>query len=120
MRSARGASWGRYCDALDMGRIVMRQFTGPPERPCNLQEAKTHEVGAERDAAVDDPTRELEIGRDLIGGHQLNDELRAHRADDGGEQRSAQEAEEDDASADRSMQLIDQDVDADMDAGTHA
>ena len=52
------------------------------ERPCDLQEAEAHQVRAERDAQVDDPLRQLEVGRHRVGVRDVPDEGRAQRADD--------------------------------------
>src|SRR3954462_4050145 len=65
-------------NALDMRDIVMRQFSGAGEMPGNLQKAKTHEVRAQRDAQVDNPLRNLEIGRRRTG---LRDVVRERRAE---------------------------------------
>ena len=77
-------------DAIDMRGVMMRQFAGPEKSPGDLQEPEAHQIGAERDAGVDDPARQLQIGRDLVGAHQFEDEFAAHRADDEGEQRAAE------------------------------
>ena len=57
-------------DALDMGVVVMRQLAGAQVVPGDLQEAEAHQIGAERNAEIDEPARHLEIGRDLVGVHQ--------------------------------------------------
>src|SRR3984957_11247563 len=98
----------------------MRQLTGPEVMPADLKEAEAHQIEAERDAAVDDPARNLEIRRDLIGTHQFEYELRAHGADNRGEQRATEQAEQNDALAPVVVEPLDQHVDADMDAGAHA
>ena len=80
-------------DALDMGVVVVRQFAGEEVIPGDLQEAEAHQIGAERNAEIDEPARDLEVGRDLVGMIEPIDELRAHGADDGGEERAAEQAE---------------------------
>ena len=87
---------GGLVDTFDVARVVMRQLAGAPEPPGDLQEAEAHQIGAERHAQEDDPARHLQVGRDLVGGIKLDDELGAHGADDEGEERAAEQAEHDD------------------------
>ena len=81
-------------DTLDVGDVVVRQLTRAPERPGDLQEAEAHEVRAERDAQVDDPLRQLEVGRHRIGVRDVPDERGAQRADDDREGGARQQAEQ--------------------------
>jgi hypothetical protein len=97
----------------------MRQFPGLEERPGDLEEAEAHQIGAERDAQVDEPARQFEVGRDLVGANQGVDEFRPHGADDEGEQRPTEQAEQNHLLATHRRKLVDQHVDADMDAGAH-
>ena len=87
--------------------------------PHHLQEAEAHQIGAERNAQIDDPTRPFELGRHLIR-IELVDVDRAERADDAGEKRAANQREHDHRPARRRGQSFDQDIDADMDAGAYA
>src|ERR1700692_4818872 len=54
----------------DMG--IMRINAGAQEVPRHLQETETHQVGAERDAQIDHPTRPLEFRRHLIAIEFVN------------------------------------------------
>src|SRR5256885_12517487 len=63
-------------------RVMMRQVAGSPVRPYHLQEAEAHQIRAERNAGIDQPARQFEIGRNLVGVHQLIDEFGAHGADE--------------------------------------
>ena len=107
-------------DALDMGVVMMRQFAGAPIAVRDLQEAEAHQVGAQGNAEIDEPARDLEIGRDLVGVHQSDHEFRAHGADYGGEERAAEQAEQHHRIAPGRFELVHHHVDADMDAGAHA
>src|SRR5258708_39977547 len=51
------------------------------ESPSNLQEAITHEGRAERHREIDDPHRQLEVGRDLPGAIHARDEHSAENGD---------------------------------------
>src|ERR1700676_490426 len=99
---------------------MMRQLVGFPERPGDLQEAETHQIGAERNAEINEPARYLEIGRGLIGAVETEDEFSAHRADDRREQSAAEQSEQDYDFAIRFIEVVDQNIDADMDAGANA
>ena len=55
----------------------------------NLQEAKTHEVGAQRHTQIDDPHRQLEILGDLADLANVPNQVGAKRPDHAGEQRAA-------------------------------
>ena len=48
--------------ALDMAVVVVRQLARANECPGNLQEAKTHQAGAERYRAIHDPRWHLHVG----------------------------------------------------------
>ena len=80
-------------DAFDVGDLVVRQLTGAPERPGDLQETEAHQVGAERDRQKHDPHRHFHVGRDLVGMGDFPDELCAERADDAREHRAGEQAE---------------------------
>src|SRR5580692_8964815 len=67
---------------------LMRHITGAQIAPHHLQEAEAHQVGAERNAQIDDPARQFELRRGLIR-IELVDIDGAERADDAGEQRTA-------------------------------
>src|ERR1700733_14261222 len=89
--SHRNRRSGRHhLDAIDIGGVVMRQFAGPEVLPAHLKEAEAHQIGTERNAGIDDPTRDLQVGRNLVGAHQLKDKLRTHGADERREQRAAE------------------------------
>src|SRR3954466_14024259 len=103
-----------------MGVVVMRQLAGEEVIPGDLQEAEAHQIGAERDAEIDEPAGYLEVGRYLVGEVKAVDELRAHGADHGGEKGAAQQAEHHDRISPRRLDLVDHDVDADMDGGADA
>ncbi len=45
--------------------IVLGQCAGPEKGHSDLQEAKAHQVRAERNAQINDPHRHLEVRRDL-------------------------------------------------------
>ena len=124
-------------EAVDMAVVVVRQFAGADERQAHLQEAEAHQVGAERNGAVDDPGRPFEVGRgrafvesspmsmpssveDGVVRAVFPDEVGAERADDAGEQRAGQQAEDDELAAHAVVEPVDQHVDADVDAGAHA
>src|SRR5882757_10649104 len=100
-----------------MGMVMMRQLAGTPIVERDLKKAEAHQVGAERNAEIDEPARNLEVGRDLVGVHQSDDEFRAHGADHGGEESPAEQAEQNGRLAPGRPQLVDEDVDTDMDAG---
>src|SRR5258705_7440957 len=100
--------------------VMMRQLAGTPIVERDLKKAEAHQVGAERNAEIDEPARNLEVGRDLVGVHQSDDELRAHGADQAGEKSAAEQAEQDNDISPRRLELVDHDIDADMDAGSHA
>ena len=122
-RAHRATSFGdgrRVIDALDLAGIVVRQLAGPPESPGDLQEAEAHQIGAERDAEKTIQRGISESGETWSVAIKLDDELRAHGADHGGEQRAAEQAEQHHLSARLGVELVDQHVDADMDAGAHA
>jgi len=96
------------------------QLAPPEERPGDLQEAEAHQIRAKRHAEEDDPAWKFQVGRDLAGRVKLDHKLRAHRADDEGEERSGEQAEQHDLGAPLRLQHVDQNVDADVDAGAHA
>ena len=98
---------------------LVRNLAGAQEPPHHLKETETHQVGAERDAQIDDPARPFEFRRDLIRIELVNIGG-AERADNAGKQRPAQESKDDHGLARRRRQLFDKDIDADMDAGAHA
>ena len=110
----------RLLDALDVRDVMVRQLAGARERPRDLQEAEAHQVGAERDAQVDDPLRHLEVGRHRVGVRDVPDEGRAERADDAGEHGAGEQAEQHVHLARAGGQPVDHHVDADVDAGAHA
>src|SRR3974377_863646 len=98
---------------------LMRHVPGHEEAPRPLQEAEAHEVGAERYAEINDPARPFELLRHLVG-IKLVDIDGAERPADAGEQRAGKEREQDHRLACRRRELLDEDIDADMDAGAHA
>ncbi len=98
----------------------MRQFAGAGKGPGDLQEPEAHQPGAERDRQIDDPHRRLQVVRHLAGLEHLHDEDRPERGDGAGEQRAAQQAEQDHAPARERTDAIDEHVHADVDAGSHA
>src|SRR5712692_6028151 len=110
----------RSLDTLDVTGIVMRQFTRAPERPGHLQEAEAHQIRAERHAQKDDPARQFHVGRDLFGGVESDHKHGAHRSHDEGEQRPAKQPEQDNLFANFGAELIDDHINADMNAGTYA
>src|SRR5690349_368322 len=99
---------------------AMRQLAGAPEAPRNLQEAEAHQVRAERDAEVHDPLRQLEVRRHRIGVRDVPRERCAERADDAGEERAREQAEQHVRLARAGRQAVDHHVDADVDASAHA
>ena len=99
---------------------MVRQLAGARERPRDLQEAEAHQVGAERDAQIYDPLRQLEVRRRRVGVRDVPDEARRERADDAGEQRACAEPEQHVELARIGRQPVDHDVDADVDTGPHA
>src|SRR5690242_10591692 len=107
-------------DPLDVGDVVVRQRARARERPRYLQEAEAHQVRAEGNAQVDDPLRQLEVGRSRVRMSDVPDEARAERADDAGEQRAGGETEQHVELARIGRQTIDHHVHSDMDAGAHA
>src|SRR5215213_4428693 len=100
-----------------MSVVMVRQVTGAPERECDLQEPETHQIGAERDAKVDEPTRNFEIRGDLIGIHQPDHEFRAHCSDHRGEESPAKQSEQHDYLSPRRPELIDENIDPDVNSG---
>src|SRR5215471_12959618 len=106
--------------ACDPRLTVMRQITGPVVMPCYLQEAEAHQPGTERDGRINGPHRRFEVVRLLAGAEHLADERAAKERDRRSERRAAHDCEQDHWLARMRRQQIDQDVDADMDAGAHA
>ena len=100
--------------------VVVGQVAGPVVGPGDLQEAEAHQPGAERDRQVDEPHRRFEVVRLLAGLEHLADERHAEGGDHAGEQRAAQQREQDHLLARVLRQAVDEQVDADMDAGAHA
>jgi hypothetical protein len=103
-----------------MGVVMMRQLAREEVMVSDLQEAEAHQIGARGNAEIDEPARDLEIGRDLVGVHQSDHEFRAHGADHGGEERAAEQPEQHHRIAPGRFELVDHHIDADMDAGAHA
>jgi hypothetical protein len=64
-------------------RAVRTETTTPPA------EAEAHQIRAARNGEIDDPHRQLEIGRDFIGVRDGPYELCAECSDDAGEQAPA-------------------------------
>src|SRR5579862_4417462 len=108
-----------YFDAIDFARVMVRQLPGAPEADRDLDEAKAHEIGAERNGEIDDPHRDFEIGRRLIRLRHSEDERGAEAADDSGEYRPGGQSEEDELGAHARWQVVDEHVDADMDPRAH-
>ena len=109
-----------FFDALDVAAVMVRQLPGPEEPPSDLQEAEAHQSGAERNRGKDDPHSHFKIVRPDAGVIDLPDKGAAEDRYRSGEQRAAQQAEDDHALARRRPQHVDENVDADMDAGAHA
>src|ERR1700691_1830593 len=65
---------------------LMRHDAGAQISPHHLEETVAHQVGAERDAQIDDPARPFELRRDLVW-IKLVDVDGAERANHAGEQR---------------------------------
>jgi len=107
-------------DALDVGLVMMRQIAGPVVGPADLEEAEAHQARAERDRQVDEPHRRFEIVGLLAGLEHLRNKGGAEGGDHAREQRAAEQREQDDMLARMFGQAIDQQIDADMDAGAHA
>src|SRR5690242_18712843 len=107
----------RRLDAFDVRDIVMRQFAGAGKRPCDLQETETHQIGAERNAQIDNPLGHFEIGRCRIGVRDVPYERSAQRSDDAGEQRARKQAEQHIPFARVGWQTVDHDVDAHVNTG---
>src|SRR5258708_2033066 len=113
--------WVRKFPArMKNGMVMIAQFAGAPVRNRDLEKPEAHQVGAKRNAEVDQPARNLEIGGDLVGVHQPDHEFRAHGTDHGGEEGAAEQAEQNNDIPPRRFELVDQNIDADMDAGAHA
>src|SRR3954454_22464598 len=103
-----------------MGVVMMRKFAGAPKCEGDLQKPKAHQIGAERNAEVNQPARNFEIWRDLIGIHQSDHEFRAHRSDHRGKKRTAEQPEQNDHVPPRWLELINENIDPYMDPGSHA
>src|SRR5437762_4156185 len=103
-----------------MGVVMVWQFAGAPIGKGDLKESEAHQIGAKRNAEVNQPAWDLEIGGDLVGIHQPDYEFRAHRSDYGREEGAAEQAEQDHDVSPWRFELIDQNIDADMNAGSHA
>jgi hypothetical protein len=106
--------------ALDMALVVMRQMAGPVVGPRDLEEAEAHQARAERDRQIDEPHRRFQIVGLLPGVEHLLHEGGAEGGDHAGEQRAAEQREQDHVLARMFGQAVDEQVDADMDAGAHA
>jgi len=58
-----------FFDPLDMSMVMVRQFAGAPIGKRNLKKTEAHQIRAKRNAEINEPAWNLEIGRDLIGVH---------------------------------------------------
>src|SRR6266699_2699245 len=58
------------CPTIEVAKLIMRQFAGAPVSERDLEKAEAHQIRAQRNAEVDEPARNLEIGRHLVGVHQ--------------------------------------------------
>ncbi len=106
--------------ALDVGMFVLGQFTGTVEGPGDLQEAEAHKVGTQGNGQVDDPDRHLQVRGDLGGMGQVPDEGDAEGTDSTGKESPGKESEENELGSHRFLEIVDEHIDADMDAGPHA
>ena len=102
--------------ALDAGMVVLGQFTGAIEGPGDLQEAEAHEVGTQGNGQIDDPDRQFQVRGGLGGMGQVPDEGDAEGADGTGKEGPGEEPEEDKLGPYRLLEVIDEHIDAHMDA----
>ena len=116
--------------------IVVRQIPGAYEAHHHLQEAEAHQAATQRNRRIDDPRRPFQVRRGRSFGNVTNreakhlenrvvraifpDEVRAQRADNAGKQGSGGQAKNDELAAHPVFEAVDQHIDADVNAGTHA
>ena len=95
---------GLLVEAFDLGVVGSRELTGLMNVQQHLQEAEAHQLGAERDAEIDDPHRHLEVGGDLLGMISFPDERGAQERHDPGEQGAGKQPEDDELAREVSLE----------------
>ena len=112
----------RFCtvfvlDAIDVAVVMVRQLAGFQEVKGHLQETEAHQRRTQRDRAIDDPGRPLQVGRGRPLGNiprrqpqgvetgvvqaVIPNEGRAQRSNNAGEQGAAEQPEDDEFGAHR-------------------